>query len=162
MDSYFVINFLSGAPEIGSTLPSEDDLHITFLGYVSAPEKYKGELMLKFYDVTDATKPFEVERGESDAFGKFGQFNVIRLNDHGESKNLHAALTEAIGKARGVDFGQTRYSGDKFSPHITLPDMHLGLEIADTITVDNLTLVRHVGGLGMGAVEIVANAKLLG
>ena len=161
-DTYFVLHFLNGAPQSGDVPKPDnpDDLHVTFLAHISAPDRFSGEIMLAFYDAADAANVFTLTPNGYEKFGKYGQHKVITLaDDDGKAKDLHNDLLERVMKIRGTDLIQPNYAGEFYSPHITVLDDNHELTLGAGIPISSLTLVRHIGGLN-GEIEVLASVSL--
>lgn len=128
--------------------PVEDKLHVTFLGRVLVPQPVRLDEYLN--NISLVVSKFGVMNlvvGEEETFGINGEFTVRKVEKTTELHELHCSLADLSEQVFKFTLGQPQYVRQNFAPHVTVTPA-VKLRTGDIVTVDNVVVSKHVGGLG--------------
>lgn len=156
IDTYFIMSFLSGAPQNGVAAPNYTSPHVTFLGQMDTTEVFDKNLFHEELGwILSTTPPFKLYPNGVEFFGEFQDIPVLALEDYSmQAALLHGRLLMAC-EQYGLIPRQPLF--DKFVPHITLTD---GVNRAAEVDISEVSVLKHVGGFGSGTVETIKTFNL--
>jgi len=159
MNTFFVINFLDGKPELGAHAFDERNLHVTFLAHAwMDDDRVEAEFIRRVGEVAAGTRSFDLLSKEMALFGVNEDKPVFKMFPSVWASKLHNELL-SVAHDLNLWLREPQFTGENFAAHISVPvlDARSSSKFA---AVDSLSVVKHVGGYGVGAIEVVANFDL--
>lgn len=158
-ETYLVIHFI-GEPPANGKLTEFEQLHVTVMPDMAVyahHDERRAALMDAVEEVAANYAPVTMKLGEDAMFGTAGNVPVRRLEKNEAIGNLHHRLLRLIRNGK-LNLLRLHHGGKNYNPHVSLKN---GEKLSAPITVDSLTVVKHVGTLCTN-VEVLGTYKLTG